>query len=314
MEKTKVEILKTLRPKFAQLERQRMELERAQTDGQYFGAAIGFVGTILIFVCAQFLGWTIPAAMVLVAVIAYCAVEYIQDKPKLSNEDLFQQDVGNVIIETAYPELQYESNKSLPVHEFGQIDVFDRFRNTRGQNLIHGKHGDTRFAFSNLKEVYEEGEKYGSEFTDLALVADFHKEIKGKTLVLPDTHRKDYGPWLGKMIQRLGKNGRQLVNLESPEFEKAFVVYSSDQIEARYILTPGMMDSLLQLSRKYGNRISYGFVESKVCVMVDEVFSFRVGVDIPLHTDNIFYNFIYPVEMVKEIIDTLNLNTRIWGR
>jgi hypothetical protein len=63
-----------------------------------------------------------------------------------------------------------------------------------------------------------------------------------------------------------------------------------------------------------GNRIYYGFTDGKVYVVIDEMTPFRVGVDLPLQTDQIFYNFIHPIEMVKEIIDTLNLNTRIWDK
>ena len=36
---------------------------------------------------------------------------------------------------------------------------------------------------------------------------------------------------------------RQLIKLEDPEFEKLFAVYGDDQIEARYILTPALMQA-----------------------------------------------------------------------
>ena len=37
------------------------------------------------------------------------------------------------------------------------------------------------------------------------------------------------------------------MKLENPDFEKTFDVYSTDQIEARYLLSPSMMERLLAL-------------------------------------------------------------------
>jgi hypothetical protein len=44
------------------------------------------------------------------------------------------------------------------------------------------------------------------------------------------------------------------VKLEDPVFEKAFEVYSTDQIEARFILTPDFMERLIGLERTFKGR------------------------------------------------------------
>lgn len=46
--------------------------------------------------------------------------------------------------------------------------------------------------------------------------------------------------------------GLEQIRLEDPEFEKMFDVYGSDQVEARYILTPGMMERLKDIRRRHG--------------------------------------------------------------
>jgi hypothetical protein len=165
-----------------------------------------------------------------------------------------------------------------------------------------------------MHRIEDEQDNDAAYHGGLGVIFDFHKNTKGTTLVMPDKTQQKFGGWFGKLIQEFGRKGQQLVSLEDPEFEKTFVVYSKDQIEARYVLTPAMMDNLLSLSRKYGNRIYYAFSVGKVYMVIDGIVPFRVGVDLPLQTDQIFYNFIYPIELVKEIIDILNLNTRIWTK
>ncbi len=59
--------------------------------------------------------------------------------------------------------------------------------------------------------------------------------------MLPDFAEKLLGKF-GQKFQKSFTHGK-LVKLENPEFEKEFVVYSSGQQEARYILTPVMMEA-----------------------------------------------------------------------
>jgi hypothetical protein len=58
------------------------------------------------------------------------------------------------------------------------------------------------------------------------------------------------------------------VKLESTEFENKFIVYSSDQVEARYILTPSFMERLVKLQTLMGDNTSYSFVDTNVYVAV----------------------------------------------
>jgi hypothetical protein len=58
------------------------------------------------------------------------------------------------------------------------------------------------------------------------------------------------------------------VKLESVEFENKFVVYSNDQVEARYILTPSFMERLVKLQDLMGDNTSYSFVNTNVYVAV----------------------------------------------
>jgi hypothetical protein len=52
-------------------------------------------------------------------------------------------------------------------------------------------------------------------------------------------------------------NNLEKVKLESIDFENRFIVYSNDQVEARYILTPSFMERLVKLEKMMGDEISF---------------------------------------------------------
>ncbi len=91
-------------------------------------------------------------------------------------------------------------------------------------------------------------------FRGQCLVVKFHKQFKGVTKVYRDMGMLNFFAKLGQ----LGKGEK--VKLEDPVFEKAFEVYSTDQIEARFILTPDFMERLLGLERTFkGKQVRCAF-------------------------------------------------------
>ena len=55
------------------------------------------------------------------------------------------------------------------------------------------------------------------------------------------------------------KYGAKFVHLEDPEFEKLFVVYADDEVEARMILTPAMMRRLTELRKSFSRDLMLSF-------------------------------------------------------
>ena len=72
-------------------------------------------------------------------------------------------------------------------------------------------------------------------------VIDAPKTFHGTTRVSRDSGLFNALGALGSKYSR--------AKLESPDFEKAFEVYTTDQVESRYLLTPDVMQSFLDLER-----------------------------------------------------------------
>lgn len=89
-----------------------------------------------------------------------------------------------------------------------------------------------------------------------------HKNFRGRTII-----RHDAG-----VVGNFGRallQGLQRVNLEDPVFEQAFEVAASNQVEARYLLTPSFMERLLELSRSFGGAALQGsFHQGSLFLMI----------------------------------------------
>ena len=75
----------------------------------------------------------------------------------------------------------------------------------------------------------------------------------------------------GMMAKGKGTDGKELQNikLEDPVFEKEWEVYATDQVEARYILTPALMERMLEIKRRfYGKSIEFSFFDNQVLIAV----------------------------------------------
>ncbi len=144
-------------------------------------------------------------------------------------------------------------------------------------------------------------------------MADFNKNFIGHTLVLPDTAEKMLGK-LGQNLQAFSSRG-ELIKLEDPEFEKEFCVYADDQVEARYILSPALMQRIVEFKRKWNTKVYLSFRDSKVYIAIKmdknlfETRLFKSIVDYNFIEENIRF-----LILLTGIVDDLNLNTRIWTK
>lgn len=149
--------------------------------------------------------------------------------------------------------------------------------------------------------------KKEAKWRALMLAYSFNKPFDGQTTVVADTD------WIGNALERYRQNGER-VRLEDPRFEDQFEVFSTDQIEARYLLTPRFMERIVELSRRLNNRrgVSMAFVDDRLLITIrigSAARRFEIG--------NVFrpirdgreraQSLLAELKLVTDIIDGLNL-------
>ena len=215
--------------------------------------------------------------------------------------------------------LSYEPRSCIPKSTFMLSKIFTTKPNRyKGDDFVSGKVGATQIQFSELNAEYESGSGKNRHrytvFRGIFFIADFNKHFNGQTIVLPDTAEKLFGR-LGRKLQSLNVFRGELIRLEDPEFESHFVVYGSDQIEARYILSTSLMARITDFKEKTGKKIYLSFIGSMVFAAVPytrnlfEPRLFKTLLDFePIR------RYYEDLQLAIGIVDELNLNTRIWSK
>jgi len=236
---------------------------------------------------------------------------------------VYKKKVVSKVIQLVNPDWKYHPEEHIPKDIYKKSGLFrKRVDRYQGDDLITGLIDETDFACSELHTEYKTESRdsdgntkteWHTIFKGLFFHADFHKNFSGETYVRPDFSEKTFGRF-GKRFQKMSKRG-ELIHLENAAFEKEFVVHSTDQVEARYILTPKMMEAMLRLKQIHGKTFYFSFVRSRVFCAITirkQLFEpplFRSGVNLK------GIEKIYELVKINEsIVHEMNLNTRIWTK
>ena len=236
----------------------------------------------------------------------------------------FKEQVIREIIKFIDSSLSYSPTEKISQSEFVKCGIFrtgiDRYR---GDDFVNGTIGSTQMEFSEVHAEYKtttidsKGRRrthWHTIFKGLLFSADFNKEFNIKTYVLTDRAEKMFG-FIGTKLQKMNKARGELVKLENPEFESEFAVYSDDQIESRYLLSPSLMERILSFKKQTKKNIQLSFIDSRLYVTVPyrkALFEPKLFGEMINFSDVQEYH--NDLSLVISIAETLNLNTRIWTK
>ena len=113
------------------------------------------------------------------------------------------------------------------------------------------------------------------------------------------------------MVKNLLNSDYQKVELEDVEFNKAFSVYTTNQIEARYMLTTSMMERFLSLKMDFKSKyIRASFKDGELLLAIQSNKDlFRFGTILPYSQQKAFEDVITEFVSILKITDALNLNS-----
>ncbi|MBO0329134.1 DUF3137 domain-containing protein [[Muricauda] lutisoli] len=223
----------------------------------------------------------------------------------------------------------FDKKTHVPVYNRGQGLLSGKVKDTSitigNVNIIDQRYGSylmyipffahIYIAYTYIRPMFKKEksiEQIGSSLSGMFAIVDFNKKCNGTTIVLPDQFEKRIG-YLAKTIQSLNFGRDQLVNLEDSEFEKEFVVYSTDQVEARYILSTSLMRRITLLKQKINKPVILSFKGGKLYMAVHHPYGFfSLQENKNLIDSNVLELFYDDITTAIGIVEDLNLNTQVW--
>ena len=166
----------------------------------------------------------------------------------------------------------YQYKKTILV-DIAQTRLIDTYDGREGDDYFEGVYKNVPIKvseekFTQRKLVYRNNKPHYENievFHGVLILLDMNKNFSGQTVVLQD---KGFLNVFSKVNRNL--KGLSNVKLEDSVFEKEFEVFSSDQIEARYILTTAFMERMLKLRAAYhADKIEFSFLNNQLFIALE---------------------------------------------
>ena len=114
-------------------------------------------------------------------------------------------------------------------------------------------------------------------------------------------------------MQQTNTSRPRLIKTEYPLFEREFSVFGSDPVEAMYILTPALMQRMLDFKEKVNGEVHFSFIRSRMFAAIEG-------------KNHIFYpplreqvkkehleQWNHSLEFALDLVNDIQLNARIWS-
>lgn len=192
-----------------------------------------------------------------------------------------------------------------------RFDLLPVYTRKTCEDLWEGELAGSRFRLYEATLIERRGSGKDARdvtvFKGVILKVHFAREFHGTTLVerqkmrlalFGDTQTKD-----GIRLER--------VKMVDPRFEKAFDVYGTDQVEARYLVHPAYCERLIALEERFdGKKLQALFHKGDVIVTVESDDLFESGSLNPARDRELLARTIDQLRAMAEMITTLNERPR----
>lgn len=193
-----------------------------------------------------------------------------------------------------------------------------------GADHFYGQFGLSEFHFSELelKKVKQSGKHrvVTTIFKGLFFTADFKKDFSGVTLLIPNAIRDVHGvnKLVNQALNAINSNTSLAhaynIEVENEAFNNIFQIITTDEIEARYILSSSFMEKILAFVARHNTDIFFSFSESNMFIAIETDKNF-FDHNFLQKGNNFYIKEAYDdLVFLFSIIEDFELNTRIWSK
>ena len=233
----------------------------------------------------------------------------------------FKNKIISPMINEIDSNLNYSPTLHVSQHLFKKSKLFtSKIDRMGGNDFVKGKIDEVSIEFSDIHAEKKHKDSKGRTswstiFKGLFIVCEFNKHFTGQTVVLPDTAQNSFGNIIGNWLQSNNINRDELVKMDNSEFEKEFVVYSTDQIEARYILSHSLMEKLLIFKKRSKHPVYISFVGDSIHLAIEyNKDLFEPSIFHSLLDYKIAMEYVQTLHLAIGIIQELKLNQKLWSK
>jgi len=256
-----------------------------------------------------------------------------------------------LLTQEIYPDATFEADKKvsqdhLREADFFELGFFDNQQFLSGEDLIKGSVEGVDFEFSEITNFVDSLHKgkfgcllfffilideiFNIDMTDTValnvipdsifsktkqnfrgffLYADFHKDFKGEVII----KKRE-----ASILDTILSDTSQLIEIipENKKIHDYYKILATDQQLGFYVLSPVVMEAIEQISKQYNTSLQIKIKDGKLFMILPlnhnffETYQIKNNQYIP----NTKQDIIKELKTVHNLIQTLNLDTRIWTK
>ena len=293
----------------------RVPYKKARKKVFITAAIIYAVPVLLAFIDWDYLALLLPA---------YFLVKTVSGRIMSDVDSPYKKLMIPALLKEIGPGLSYDQDGYIPEEDFLRpkinVVLMDYYG---GEDMVKGSYKGIQVRFSEVMAArkYSTGDNTHQEMTyyGIFMIADFNRKFKHSHWVLPDNSKAKFGNAIGGFIQEHQHSTYgHMIRMEDPAFEKSFAVFTEDEEEARRILTPELMRSMMESSRIFYRKkpqMGFAFMDSNVYVSIP-IERGRTFFKMSSHgdLDEVIRKTKWELKMFLDVFDALMQDPYLWSK
>lgn len=202
--------------------------------------------------------------------------------------------------------LVYEPRFGLPESVYSDLNVMRHGNRYHKEDLITGKYKNVYFVQSDLKVQYESNGEHDTTTTYFRgrwIAIDYPKKFNGTVVIIDNSFA--YG---------VKRKELEKIQLENPYFNDMFTVRASDIQLGYYLLTPQLVEKIMELKQSTNGNIIVCFKNGYLHIFInDGKDSFEPNINnVNLMGD--IQKFMQDFTLVSGTIDVLDINNSVYAQ
>lgn len=196
------------------------------------------------------------------------------------------------------------------IEQTRMIRTADRFESN---DYVSGTYKNINFGQSDIhiQEKHETRDSDGNTRTTWVtifegrwMIFDFNKQFKSNIQIVSSDFIAETSPWKMK-----------LVKMEDVEFNKKFKIYTQNELEVFYILTPHFMEKIKSIYNELKCGMMFCFIDNKLHIAIDNRDdSFEYDVYKPINEEEIKQEISKDIELITDLVDDLDLDNNLFKK
>lgn len=267
---------------------------------------------IVIYYIGKNIGWDWPSKIYLliwlIIYLIFLPLFYFskgEDKDFYDNyRKSYRKNIVNKALNEIFTDVHDDYSRGLDESEISEADIIDMGTTYKAEDYYSGKYKGISFEVSDVKTSHaesdgESGTRIVIDFAGQYYIFESNKKIDGKVSIT-----KNFG------IKQ--ENNSQYISTEDIDFNKEFLVKSTDEHLAFYVLTPAFMEKLKDIKKAHQLVVNIGFIHDKIHIAIFNKDMFEFDPFHEINVDNEVNKIKEELKVITNIVDILDLDNDLY--